>query len=127
MLTDSCLLPAQMGIASIVHMYVFPAKPYALMDDHFRGSVSVLGDYASVDCPPDFDEVRESERPTKLRLPQPDAGVKSGTAIKESVRDIVVTGGEYVRSLPHSNCSIIFYQSLIISSYINILETWNAN
>ncbi|KAM0942114.1 putative organic solute transporter subunit alpha/Transmembrane protein [Dioscorea sansibarensis] len=86
----------EMGIASIVHLYVFPAKPYALMGDHFRGSVSVLGDYASVDCPPDFDEVRESERPTKLRLPQPDAGVKSGTAIKESVRDIVVSGGEYI-------------------------------
>jgi hypothetical protein len=85
-----------MGIASIVHLYVFPAKPYELMGDRFPGSVSVLGDYASVDCPIDPDEVRDSERPTKLRLPQPDIDVRSGMTIKESVRDVVVGGGGFV-------------------------------
>ncbi|KAJ6897284.1 protein LAZ1 [Populus alba x Populus x berolinensis] len=86
----------EMGIASIVHLYVFPAKPYELMGDRFPGSVAVLGDYVSVDCPVDPDEVRDSERPTKLRLPQPDIDVRSGMTIKESVRDVVVGGGGFL-------------------------------
>ncbi|XP_031380578.1 protein LAZ1 isoform X1 [Punica granatum] len=86
----------EMGIASIIHLYVFPAKPYELMGDRFPGSVSVLGDYASVDCPLDPDEVRDSERPTKLRLPQPDVDVKNAMTIRESVRDVFVGGGGYI-------------------------------
>lgn len=95
-LTDFSADPAQMGIASAVHLYVFPAKPYELMGDRVTGSVAVLGDYASVDCPVDPDEVRDSERPTKLRLPQVDIDIKSNTAIRESVRDVVLGGGGYV-------------------------------
>ncbi|KAL2252200.1 UNVERIFIED_CONTAM: Protein LAZ1, partial [Sesamum indicum] len=86
----------EMGIASLVHLYVFPAKPYELMGDHFSGSVAVLGDYASVDGPLDPDEVRDSERPTKLRLPQPDYNARSGMTIRESVRDVFIGGGEYI-------------------------------
>ncbi|PKA47817.1 hypothetical protein AXF42_Ash020220 [Apostasia shenzhenica] len=87
----------EMGIASFVHLYVFPAKPYELMGDRFAGTVSVLGDYASIDCPVDPDEVRDSERPTKLRIPQPpDFDFKSGMNIKESVRDVFLGGGEYI-------------------------------
>ncbi|URE28609.1 hypothetical protein MUK42_18201 [Musa troglodytarum] len=95
-LTDSLVLPAQMAVASVAHLYVFPAKPYELLADQSPGNVSVLGDYASVDCPVDPDEVRDSTRPTKLRLPQPDVSVKSVTDIRESVRDIVVGGGEHI-------------------------------
>lgn len=86
----------EMGIASVVHLYVFPAKPYELMGERFVKGVSVLGDYASVDCPIDPDEVRESERPSKLRLPQPDVDATSGMTIRESVRDVFVGGGEYI-------------------------------
>ncbi|KAI6700967.1 hypothetical protein NL676_015291 [Syzygium grande] len=86
----------EMGIASVVHLYVFPAKPYELMGDRFTGTVAVLGDYASVDCPLDPDEVRDSERPTKLRLPQPDADLRSGMTIRESVRDVFVGGGGHI-------------------------------
>ncbi|GMN50086.1 hypothetical protein TIFTF001_019251 [Ficus carica] len=86
----------EMCIASIVHLYVFPAKPYELMGDRFPGSVAVLGDYASVDCPLDPDEVRDSERPTKLRLPTPDIDAKSGMTIRESVRDVFVGGTGYI-------------------------------
>ncbi|KAL6553553.1 Protein laz1 [Orobanche gracilis] len=86
----------QMGIAAVVHLYVFPAKPYESVGDHFSGKVAVLGDYASVDCPLDPDEVRDSERPIKLRLPQPDMKARSGTAIRESVKDIFIGGGEYI-------------------------------
>ncbi|KAL4616420.1 hypothetical protein ACB092_07G197800 [Castanea dentata] len=85
----------EMAIASIVHLYVFPAKPYELMGDRFPGSISVLGDY-SADCPLDPDEVRDSERPIKLRLPQPDIDVRSGMTIRESVRDLVIGGGEHI-------------------------------
>ncbi|GMI87998.1 LAZARUS 1 [Hibiscus trionum] len=86
----------EMGIASVVHLYVFPSRPYELMGDRIPGSVSVLGDYASVDCPIDPDEVRESERPTKLRLPQPDIEARSGMTIKECVKDVFIGGGEYI-------------------------------
>lgn len=86
----------EMGVAAVVHLYVFPAKPYELIGDRFVGDVSVLGDYASVDCPLDPDEVKDSERPTTFRLPQSDDRVRSSTAIKESVRDVVLGGGEYI-------------------------------
>ncbi|KAL5066583.1 hypothetical protein RYX36_028320 [Vicia faba] len=85
----------EMGIASIVHLYVFPAKPYELMGERLSGSVSVLGDY-SADCPLDPDEIRDSERPTKLRLPAPDVDAKSGMTIRESVRDVVIGGSGYI-------------------------------
>ncbi|KAK9164692.1 hypothetical protein Syun_005594 [Stephania yunnanensis] len=84
-----------MTIASIVHLYVFPAKPYKLMGDRFPGSVAVLGDY-SADCPLDPDEVRDSERPTKMRLPQHEIDVKSGMTFRESVKDVVLGGGGYI-------------------------------
>ncbi|KAL7609616.1 protein LAZ1 isoform X1 [Lactuca sativa] len=87
----------EMGVASLVHIYVFPSEPYTLMGDLFHGDFSVLGDYTS-DCPLDPDEVRDSERPTKLRLPRHDPRVKNKTAIKESVRDVFVGGGEYIVS-----------------------------
>lgn len=87
-----------MGVASIVHLYVFPAKPYELMSNRFPRNISVLGDYASIDCPVDPDEAWESSRPTKLRLPQPDNDA-SGTSIRESVRDVVLGGGKYVSFL----------------------------
>nr|XP_016468633.1 PREDICTED: protein LAZ1-like isoform X1 [Nicotiana tabacum] len=86
----------EMGIASVVHLYVFPAKPYELMGERFTGDVAVLGDYVSADLPVDPDEVRDSERPTKLRLPQPDADDRGGTTIRESVKDIFIGGGEYI-------------------------------
>ncbi|XP_071693945.1 protein LAZ1-like [Rutidosis leptorrhynchoides] len=86
----------EMGIASMVHIYVFPSEPYKLMGDLFTGDFSVLGDYASTDCPLDPDEVRDSERPTKLRLPQHE--VKHKTAIRESVRDVLVGGSGYIVS-----------------------------
>ncbi|CAL9038291.1 unnamed protein product [Musa banksii] len=86
----------EMAVAAVAHLYVFPAKPYELLADQPPGNVSVLGDYASADCPIDPDEVRDSTRPTKLRLPQPDVSAKSVTDIRESVRDIVVGGGEHI-------------------------------
>ncbi|KAJ4868835.1 Protein LAZ1 [Raphanus sativus] len=53
-------------------------------------------DYASVDCPIDPDEIRDSERRTKVRLPHPNVDIRSGMTIKESMRDVFVGGGEYI-------------------------------
>lgn len=104
-----------MGIASIVHFYVFPAKPYSLLGDRIPG-VSVLGDYASVDCPIDPDEVRDSERPTKLKFPlAQDIDAKTGTAIRESVRDVLLGGGGYVS----------FYVSALVLYLHNVLKLYD--
>ncbi|VAH35224.1 unnamed protein product [Triticum turgidum subsp. durum] len=85
----------EMGIASAVHLYVFPAKPYELLVNQSPGNISVLGDYASSD-PIDPEEVKESNRPSKMKLPQFEPDERSATNIKESVRDFVVGSGEYV-------------------------------
>ena len=94
-LTGLRIYPAQMGIASVVHLYVFPAKPYELMEDYFPGSVSVLGDYIG-EYPVDSEEVRDSERPTKLRRPHQEVKVRSGVNIKEIFKDVLVGSGELV-------------------------------
>ena len=96
-----------MGIASIVHLYVFPAEPYEAMGDLFPGTVSVLGDYVSADCPVDPDEVRDSERPTKVRIPQPDLSAKSGMTLGQSVRDVFFGGGGYVSTILLISCDVI--------------------
>ena len=104
-----------MGIASVVHLSVFPAKPYGLLGDRFTGSVSVLGDYASVDCPIDPDEIRDSERRTKVRLPHPDVDIRSCMTIKESMRDVFVGGGEYVSIPCNNSIKKLFFFSLMKS------------
>ncbi|KAL6633803.1 hypothetical protein ACP70R_026474 [Stipagrostis hirtigluma subsp. patula] len=86
----------EMGIASVVHLYVFPAKPYELLGKHHSpGNISVLGDYAASD-PVDPDEIKDISRPTKMRLPQLEPDEINATNIKESVRDFVIGSGEYV-------------------------------
>ncbi|KAL8469041.1 hypothetical protein ACS0TY_032031 [Phlomoides rotata] len=103
----------RMGIAFVVHLYVFPAKPYEMMGDRISGSVAVIGDYGSVDCPLDPDEVRDSERPTKLRLPQPEA--RSGMTIRESVKDVFLGGGEYLSSFLDNKLRKYFYFHSIVN------------
>ncbi|GAB2223112.1 hypothetical protein Droror1_Dr00017249 [Drosera rotundifolia] len=76
--------------------FCIPAKPYELMGERITGTVAVLGDYVAAQCPLDPDEVRDSERSTMLRLPQPNLDVKSNMTLGASVRDIVVGGGGYI-------------------------------
>jgi hypothetical protein len=94
----ACLPPAQMGIASIVHLYVFPVKSYELLGKHYSPeNISVLGDYAASNHV-DPDEIKDITRPTKMRFPQVEPGEIYATSIRESVRDFVVGSGEYVSS-----------------------------
>ncbi|CAL5055084.1 unnamed protein product [Urochloa decumbens] len=86
----------EMAIASVVHLYVFPAKPYELLGKQYSPTnISVLGDYASSD-PVDPDEIKDISRPTKVRLPQLEPDEIIATNIKESARDFVVGSGKYV-------------------------------
>ncbi|XP_042494272.1 protein LAZ1 homolog 1-like [Macadamia integrifolia] len=57
----------EMGIAAVVHLFVFPAKPYERGERCVR-NVAVMDNYASLGTLPDPEEVRDSERFTRLRL-----------------------------------------------------------
>ncbi|KAF6154926.1 hypothetical protein GIB67_018363 [Kingdonia uniflora] len=88
------LFAKQMGIAAVVHLYVFPAKPYMRGERCVR-NVAVMDDYAAIGTPPDPEEVRESERFSKMNLARYDEREKRLT-IRQSVRDVVLGSGEIV-------------------------------
>lgn len=78
----------------MVHLHVFPAKPYQRGERCFR-NVSVMADYASLGSPLDPEEVRESERLTRMRIGRPDDREKR-LSLPQSVRDVVLGSGEIV-------------------------------
>ncbi|KAI4307170.1 hypothetical protein L6164_030387 [Bauhinia variegata] len=84
----------EMGIAAVVHLYVFPAVPYKRGERCVR-NVAVLADYASLGTPPDPEEVRDSERITRMRVGR-DNDRKKRMKIHHSVRDVVVGSGEII-------------------------------
>ncbi|KAJ4811772.1 organic solute transporter ostalpha protein (DUF300) [Rhynchospora pubera] len=86
----------EMGLASVAHLYVFPAKPYEQITNLKLKNVAVLGDYASVDCPVDPEEVRDSTRPSKPKHPQSELEERYATSIKSSIWDFLFGGGQYV-------------------------------
>ncbi|KAG5250750.1 protein LAZ [Salix suchowensis] len=77
----------EMGIAAIVHLYVFPAVPYKRGERCVR-NVAVMTDYASLGAPPDPEEVRDCERSTRVRLGRLDEREKR-LNFPQSVRDVV--------------------------------------
>jgi hypothetical protein len=97
----ACFPSAQMGLASVAHLYVFPAKPYELATNLKLRNVSVLGDYASVDCPVDPEEMRDSTRPAKPKHPHAELEERYATSIKSSIWDFLFGGGQYVSFLLH--------------------------
>lgn len=84
-----------MGIAAVVHLYVFPAVPYKRGERCVR-NVAVLSDYAALDTPPDPEEVQDCERSTRIRISRPEEREKR-LKFHQSVRDVVVGSGEIVR------------------------------
>jgi hypothetical protein len=84
----------QMGIAAVVHLYVFPAAPYKRGERCVR-NVAVMSDYASIDVPPDPEEVKDSERTTRTRYGRHDDREKR-LNFPQSVRDVVLGSGEIV-------------------------------
>ncbi|XP_058089729.1 protein LAZ1 homolog 1 [Magnolia sinica] len=84
----------EMGVAAVVHLYVFPAKPYQRGERCIR-NVAVMADYASLGAPPDPEEVRDSEKSTRMHLARPDERGKR-LSFPQSVRDVVLGSGEIV-------------------------------
>lgn len=84
----------EMGVAAVVHLYVFPAKPYQRGERCVR-NVAVMADYASLGSPPDPEEVRDCERSTRMHLARPGENEKR-LSFPQSVRDVVLGSGEIV-------------------------------
>ncbi|XP_047342070.1 protein LAZ1 homolog 1 [Impatiens glandulifera] len=84
----------EMGIAAIVHLYVFPAVPYKRGERCVR-NVAVMEDYASLGSPPDLEEVQDCERTTKVRIARHDE-LEKRLNFPQSVRDVVVGSGEII-------------------------------
>lgn len=83
-----------MGVAAVVHFYVFPAVPYKRGERCVR-NVAVMTDYASIGAPPDPEEVRDCEKTTKYRIARHDDREKR-LNFPQRVRDVVVGSGEIV-------------------------------
>ncbi|XP_072976562.1 protein LAZ1 homolog 1 isoform X1 [Typha angustifolia] len=84
----------EMGIAAVVHLKVFPAKPYRRGERGIR-NVAVMSDYASLGAPPDPEEVRESGMLTKMLVARPDDRERR-LSFPQSVRDVVLGSGEII-------------------------------
>lgn len=83
----------EMGIAAVVHLYVFPAVPYKRGERCVR-NVAVMDDYASLGTLPDPEEIQDSERTTRTRLGRHDE--RERMKFTHSVRDVVVGSGEII-------------------------------
>jgi hypothetical protein len=102
---------AQMAVASVAHLYIFPATPYHELEGGKDRSVKVLADYAAFDSPLDPEEIRESERPSMVKFFGVDVE-KGATSVKESVHDVLVVGGNHVS---------LFLNLIHLPSYISFL------
>ncbi|KAE9445387.1 hypothetical protein C3L33_22715, partial [Rhododendron williamsianum] len=87
-------LVKQMGVAAVVHLYVFPAVPYKRGERCVR-NVAVMTDYASLGTPPDPEEVQDCERSTRISLAR-HAEREKRLNFPQSVRDVVVGSGEII-------------------------------
>ncbi|KAG5544199.1 hypothetical protein RHGRI_016822 [Rhododendron griersonianum] len=83
-----------MGVAAVVHLYVFPAVPYKRGERCVR-NVAVMTDYASLGTPPDPEEVQDCERSTRISLAR-HAEREKRLNFPQSVRDVVVGSGEII-------------------------------
>ncbi|KAK3043803.1 hypothetical protein RJ639_000502 [Escallonia herrerae] len=84
----------EMGIAAVVHLYVFPAVPYKRGERCVR-NVAVMTDYASLGTPPDPEEVRDCEKSTRVNLARHNEREKR-LNFHQSVRDVVLGSGEII-------------------------------
>ncbi|TKY56022.1 LAZ1-like 1 [Spatholobus suberectus] len=84
----------EMGVAAVVHLYVFPAEPYKRGERCVR-NVAVMANYASLGSPPDPEEVRDCERSTRTWLGAHNEREKP-MKLTHSVRDVVVGSGEII-------------------------------
>ncbi|KAL2585888.1 hypothetical protein AAZV13_13G019800 [Glycine max] len=106
----------EMGVAAVVHLYVFPAEPYKKGERCVR-NVAVMDDYASLGSPLDPEEVQDSQRSTRTWLgAHNNEREKRPMKFTQSVCDVVVGSGEIVRYEHLSS-------STFKSSHISVLLT----
>ncbi|XP_074564695.1 protein LAZ1 homolog 1-like isoform X2 [Curcuma longa] len=84
----------EMGIAAVVHLYVFPAKPYHRGERCVR-NVAVMTDYASLGTPVDPEEVEDCGRSPRVHIAPPDDSERL-LSFPQSVRDVLFGSGEIV-------------------------------
>ncbi|PIN10872.1 putative seven transmembrane receptor - rhodopsin family [Handroanthus impetiginosus] len=84
----------EMGIAAVVHLYVFPAVPYKRGERCVR-NVAVMADYASLGTSPDPEEVQDCERSTKVRFSRHEER-EQRRKFHQNVRDVVIGSGEII-------------------------------
>ncbi|XAR49631.1 hypothetical protein NMG60_11032896 [Bertholletia excelsa] len=84
----------EMGVAAVVHLYVFPALPYKRGERCVR-NVTVMRNYASLGSPPDPEEVRDCEKSPIVRIANHNEKEKR-LNFPQSVRDVVVGSGEII-------------------------------
>ncbi|XP_071923785.1 protein LAZ1 homolog 1 isoform X3 [Coffea arabica] len=84
----------EMGVAAVIHLYVFPAAPYKRGERCVR-NVAVMADYASLGSPYDPEEVRDCERSTKVRIGRQEESEKR-LKFHQSVCDVVLGSGEII-------------------------------
>ncbi|KAL6649913.1 hypothetical protein ACP70R_014137 [Stipagrostis hirtigluma subsp. patula] len=81
----------EMGVAAVVHLKVFPAKPYRL-GERSVPNIAVMSDYASLGAP-DPEEDTGIDSLTILRSP-PSDGKDRRLSFPQSIRDVVLGSGE---------------------------------
>lgn len=84
----------EMGVAAVVHLYVFPAVPYKRGERCVRNA-AVMDDYAALGSPPDPEEVRDVTKYTRMHLAHHD-DAEHRLNFPQSVRDVVVGSGEII-------------------------------
>ncbi|KAI3464626.1 hypothetical protein Pfo_021289 [Paulownia fortunei] len=84
----------EMGVAAVVHLYVFPAVPYKRGERCVR-NVAVMADYASLGTPPDPEEVQDCERSTRVRISRHEER-ENRSKLHQSVCDVVFGSGEII-------------------------------
>ncbi|XP_006654651.1 protein LAZ1 homolog 1 [Oryza brachyantha] len=81
----------EMGVAAVVHLKVFPAKPYR-RGERSVSNVAVMSDYASLGAP-DPEEEQEIDNVAIMQAARPDARDRR-LSFPQSVRDVVLGSGE---------------------------------
>ncbi|KAL2232278.1 protein LAZ1 homolog 1-like [Sesamum indicum] len=84
----------EMGVAAVIHLYVFPSVPYKRGERCVR-NVSVMADYASLGTPPDPEEVQDCEKCSRLCISQREE-TETGLKLHQSVCDVVFGSGEII-------------------------------
>ncbi|CAB4319686.1 unnamed protein product [Prunus armeniaca] len=124
----------EMGVAAVVHLYVFPAVPYKRGERCVR-NVAVMTDYASLGAPPDPEEVRDCERTTRVHLARHDEREKR-LNFPQSVRDVIFGSEPVERGFAKINKTLHQIsenvkrheeqrKSIRDDSYVIPLNSWN--